>query len=81
LACAPELEKPGHVQHGGSKTVLDYREQAGLELLPVLLYFGGELRYPHSTNWYVHDPTGYSIEVVLWDEDQISFAGKLALAS
>jgi len=26
-----------HIQHGGSKTVLDYREHAGLEVLPVLL--------------------------------------------
>jgi GntR family transcriptional repressor for pyruvate dehydrogenase complex len=26
-----------HIQHGGSKTVLDYREHAGLEVLPILL--------------------------------------------
>ena len=51
-------------------------EEFGLEL-----YFGGEARYPHSTSWYVQDPTGYIIEVVLWDEDRISFDGQLALAS
>ncbi len=26
-----------HVQHGGSKTILDYREHAGLEIVPTLL--------------------------------------------
>ena len=34
---------------------------------------GGEHRYPHSSSWYVSDPTGYSIEVVLWDDDRIRF--------
>jgi len=43
--------------------------------------FGGVTRYPHSTSWYVVDPTGYSIEVVLWDEDCVSFEPPVALAS
>ncbi len=30
-------------------------------------------RYPHSKSWYVEDPTGYEIEVALWDNDEISF--------
>lgn len=30
---------------------------------------GGAVRYPHSTSWYVVDPTGYEIEVALWDDD------------
>ncbi len=25
-------------------------------------------RYPHSTAWYVNDPTGHQIEVAHWDE-------------
>ena len=37
------------------------------------LEFGGEVDYPHSKSWYVSDPSGYSIEVVLWNEDQIAF--------
>ncbi|MDP6931493.1 MAG: VOC family protein [Myxococcota bacterium] len=37
------------------------------------LEFGGRSDYPHSTSWYVADPTGYSIEVVLWNEDRIAF--------
>ena len=39
----------------------------------LILEHGGEIRYPHSYSWYVSDPTGYSIEVVLWDEDRIHF--------
>lgn len=30
-------------------------------------------RYPHSMAWYVTDPTGYEIEVVLWDDDKVRF--------
>lgn len=36
-------------------------------------YFDSPVRYPHSTSWYVKDPTGYTIEVALWDGDQVSF--------
>lgn len=27
------------------------------------LYYGGEIEYPHSRSWYVHDPSGHEIEV------------------
>ena len=37
------------------------------------LEFGGEVAYPHSSSWYVSDPTGYSIEVVLWNDNEIRF--------
>lgn len=32
-----------------------------------------EMRWPHSTSWYVTDPTGYDIEVALWDGDRVAF--------
>lgn len=35
--------------------------------------YGGAWRWPHSTSWYITDPTGYNIEVVLWDNDTIKF--------
>jgi catechol 2,3-dioxygenase-like lactoylglutathione lyase family enzyme len=35
------------------------------------LEYGGAVRYPHSTSWYVTDPTGYEIEVVHWDLDRV----------
>ena len=39
------------------------------------LKFGGAIDYDNSTSWYVNDPTGWSIEVVLWTDDAIQFAG------
>ncbi|MHC4493490.1 MAG: VOC family protein [Planctomycetota bacterium] len=36
-------------------------------------YGGGAVRWPHSTAWYVRDPTGYEIEVALWDDDTVRF--------
>ena len=35
--------------------------------------YGGEISWPNSSSWYVNDPTGYEIEVVLWDDDTIRF--------
>ena len=32
-----------------------------------------DFRYPHSTSWYVVDPTGWEIEVALWDNDAVQF--------
>lgn len=32
-----------------------------------------EISYPHSHSWYVNDPTGYEIEVVLWAGDRVLF--------
>lgn len=31
------------------------------------------VRWPHSTAWYVLDPTGYEIEVACWDDDRVAF--------
>ena len=31
------------------------------------------VRWPHSTAWYVKDPTGYEIEVACWDDDRVTF--------
>lgn len=31
------------------------------------------VHYPHSTSWYVRDPSGYEIEVALWENDQVAF--------
>lgn len=30
-------------------------------------------KYPHSESWYVTDPTGWEIEVALWDGDRVQF--------
>lgn len=41
--------------------------------LDLQLEYGGLVRYPHSDSWYVIDPTGYEIEIVHWDRDEIHF--------
>ena len=33
----------------------------------------GAVAWPHATAWYVLDPTGYEIEVALWDDDVVRF--------
>ena len=33
----------------------------------------GKYEYPHSTSWYLYDPTGHEIEVACWKEDKIAF--------
>ena len=35
--------------------------------------YGGAYQWPHSTSWYINDPTGYSIEVVLWSNNEVTF--------
>lgn len=39
----------------------------------VKVNYDGPVRWPHSTSWYINDPTGYEIEVVLWDNNTITF--------
>jgi hypothetical protein len=36
-------------------------------------YYGSRVAYPHSVSWYIKDPTGYMIEVALWNDDQVKF--------
>jgi catechol 2,3-dioxygenase-like lactoylglutathione lyase family enzyme len=43
-------------------------EREGVEV-----QYGGPVRWPRSTAWYVLDPTGYEIEVALWDGDEVQF--------
>src|SRR4051812_40589457 len=39
----------------------------------LVLSYGGAVRYPHSTSWYISDPNGYEIEVVYWDNERPEF--------
>ena len=51
-------------------------EEAWLETVDqekIEVLYGGEIAWPHSRSWYIKDPTGYEIEVALWDEDRIAF--------
>ena len=49
----------------------EWQETITREKLHVL--YDGPISWPHSTSWYVKDPTGYEIEVALWNDDAIAF--------
>jgi catechol 2,3-dioxygenase-like lactoylglutathione lyase family enzyme len=42
--------------------------EATIEREDVEVLYGGEIRYAHSSSWYIADPTGWEIEVALWDD-------------
>jgi len=37
------------------------------------LYYGGEIDYPSSRSWYIHDPSGHEIEVSYSDGKPLRF--------
>ena len=37
------------------------------------LYYGGEIKYPTSKSWYVHDPSGHEIEVSYTEQGRMQF--------
>lgn len=41
--------------------------------LKLKFFYGGKVEYSHSVSYYVEDPSGYSIEVAFWENDQVSF--------
>ncbi len=49
----------------------DWLDIVEREKVPIL--YDGVIRWPHSLAWYVKDPTGYEIEVALWNGDRITF--------
>jgi hypothetical protein len=51
-------------------------EEAWLETVDrekIEILYGGEIAWFHSRSWYIKDPTGYEIEVALWEGDQVAF--------
>jgi catechol 2,3-dioxygenase-like lactoylglutathione lyase family enzyme len=69
-----ELER--HRHHGMAHFGLRITDRAAFERIlereQVKVTYG-EYRYPHSTSWYVLDPSGYEIEVACWDDDRVRF--------
>ena len=37
--------------------------------------YGGPVCWPHSTSYYVCDPTGHEIELTVYDDERLSFSG------
>ncbi len=61
------------INHFGLRITDRAEWEATLERENLKLNWGGETRWPHSTAWYVNDPTGYEIEVALWNDDTVTF--------
>jgi catechol-2,3-dioxygenase len=72
---APDPEVHGH--HGLSHFGLRITDRKAwddtVRRERVEVLYGGAVRWPHSTAWYVQDPTGNEIEVALWDRDRVAF--------
>ncbi len=57
--------------------ITDKREWlATVERESLTILYDGPIRWPHATAWYILDPTGWEIEVALWDDDQVTFDRK-----
>lgn len=74
----PEGAPPGSSEaHAVNHFGLRVRDRAAwLERLRAVeepTYYGSPVEWPHSTAWYVKDPTGHEIEVVSWDDDVVAF--------
>lgn len=38
------------------------------------IHYNGPIPYPNSFSWYVDDPSGHEIEVVLWKNNVVKFS-------
>ena len=74
-AGAPDEETGHHrIGHFGLRISDRAAWEATVAREGVAVQYGGAVRWPHSTSWYVADPTGYEIEVALWDADRVAFS-------
>ena len=66
--------------HGINHFAIRIADRSGWEKIVQLeglkVEYGGAYKWPHSVSWYISDPTGYSIEVVSWNGDEIAFGGE-----
>ncbi len=70
-----EMKKRGlHcLNHLGLRITDEAKWLATIEREKLEILYDGSIRWPHSTAWYLKDPTGWEIEVALWDDDTIAF--------
>jgi len=61
------------VNHVGFRITDRAAWEQTLEREGVQIRYGGVIEWPHSSAWYVLDPTGHEIEVALWKGDQVAF--------
>jgi len=65
-------------QHGLAHFALRIHDEADwlatIQRENIEVLYGGVVTWPHSRSWYIKDPTGYEIEVVLWADEHITFS-------
>lgn len=71
---AAALDRVGH--HGIAHVGLRIEDEAKwlATVQRERVHVDHEWRYPHSKSWYVVDPSGWEIEVALWDDNQVRFS-------
>lgn len=57
-------EDAGHrIYHFGLRVADAEKWRETLAANELRLFYGGEVQYPRSRSWYIHDPSGHEIEV------------------
>nr|AIF00934.1 glyoxalase/bleomycin resistance protein/dioxygenase (GLO1, gloA) [uncultured marine group II/III euryarchaeote KM3_13_G12]AIF09795.1 glyoxalase/bleomycin resistance protein/dioxygenase (GLO1, gloA) [uncultured marine group II/III euryarchaeote KM3_41_A09] len=62
-----------YLAHFGLRITDSEEWKAIIERENLSILYGGACKFPHSTAWYLKDPTGWEIEVALWDDGAPSF--------
>jgi catechol 2,3-dioxygenase-like lactoylglutathione lyase family enzyme len=62
------------VDHFGLRITNRAAWEATVAREQVTVHYGGAVEWPHSTAWYIEDPSGHWIEVALWKDDTVRFA-------
>jgi catechol 2,3-dioxygenase-like lactoylglutathione lyase family enzyme len=70
---ALQRERIHGINHFGLRITERAAWERVIEEQGVEVRYGGPVQWPHATAWYVLDPTGHEIEVVLWNGDRIAF--------
>jgi catechol 2,3-dioxygenase-like lactoylglutathione lyase family enzyme len=66
-------ESVHRIYHFGLRVSDKDEWQQSLKSHQLKLYYGGEINYPFSTSWYVHDPSGHEIEVSYSANERLRF--------
>ncbi|MFT7679773.1 MAG: catechol 2,3-dioxygenase-like lactoylglutathione lyase family enzyme [Planctomycetota bacterium] len=74
LPTGPEAERFHSLGHYAFRITDREAWEAMIAREAIPLREGDPIDYPHSTAWYVYDPTGYEIEVSLWHGDAVQFS-------
>ena len=69
----PRREGRHGINHFGLRITDREEWERTIESEKIAVNYGGAVSWPHSTAWYVNDPTGYEIEVALWTNDTVAF--------